>query len=39
MVRERKGRERKCTGGGGETGGKGRGEGGGDHIYPGRTGS
>ena len=39
MVRERKGRERKYTGGGGrkleEYGRKGEGEG--DHIYPGRT--
>ena len=42
MVRERKGRERKYTGGGGrggkETGGV-REERGGDHIYSGRTGS
>lgn len=40
MVRERKGIERKYTGGGGEneTGGV-REERGGDHIYPGRTGS
>ena len=42
VVRERKGRERKYTGGGGgmklEEYGR-KGEGGGDHIYSGRTGS
>ena len=41
VVRERKGRERKYTGGGErklEEYGR-KGEGGGDHIYPGRTGS
>ena len=40
VVRERKGRERKYTGGGRKLEEYGRkGEGGGDHIYPGRTGS
>ena len=40
MVRERKERERKYTGGGTKLEEYGRkGEGGGDHIYSGRTGS